>query len=94
MDLLKVMERFPDQESCITHLEKIRWKGKPHCPHCGGTSVKRRKETKIGRIGRWNCPDCPACFKATCHTVFHVFISSSLLSRQQQYPRDHYRSGF
>ena len=71
MDLLKVMERFPDQESCITHLEKIRWKGKPHCPHCGSTSVKRRNETKIGRIGRWNCPDCHACFKVTCDTVFH-----------------------
>ena len=56
MDLLKVMERFPDQESCITHLEKIRWKGKPHCPHCGSTSVKRRNETKIGRIGPLELP--------------------------------------
>jgi transposase-like protein len=71
MDLLKVMEQFPDQESCITHLEKIRWKGKPHCPHCSSTTIKRRKETKIGRIGRWNCPDCHACFKVTCGTVFH-----------------------
>ena len=37
MDLIKVMERFPDQESCIAHLEKMRWKGKPKCPHCEST---------------------------------------------------------
>ena len=34
MDVLKVMERFPDQESCIEHLERIRWQGKAVCPHC------------------------------------------------------------
>ena len=27
MDLLSVIERFPDQESCIEHLERIRWRG-------------------------------------------------------------------
>ena len=71
MDLIKVMERFPDQESCIAYLEKIRWKGKPHCPHCGSTGIGRRTETEEGRIGRWNCYDCQASFKVTCGTVFH-----------------------
>ena len=71
MDLLKVMERFPDQEACITHLEKIRWKGKTQCPHCESEHVGRREETKLGRIGRWNCHDCHATFKVTCGTVFH-----------------------
>ena len=27
MNLIEVMEKFPDQASCIAHLEKIRWKG-------------------------------------------------------------------
>ncbi|MDE0483523.1 MAG: IS1595 family transposase [Candidatus Poribacteria bacterium] len=67
MDLIKVMERFPDQESCIAHLEKIRWKGKPECPHCESSHVGKRTETKEGRIGRWNCH---ATFKVTCETVF------------------------
>ena len=71
MDLIKVMERFPDQESCIAHLEKMRWKGKPKCPHCESTHVGRRTETEEGRIGRWNCHDCHVTFKATCGTVFH-----------------------
>ena len=70
MDLLTVMERFPDQEACITHLEKIRWKDSPMCPHCESEHVGRREETKLGRIGRWNCHDCHATFKVTCGTVF------------------------
>ena len=65
MDLIKVMERFPDQESCIAHLEKMRWKGKPKCPHCESTHVGRRTETEEGRIGRWNCHDCHVTFKVT-----------------------------
>lgn len=71
MDLLKVMERFPDQESCIEHLENIRWKGKPKCPHCDCPNVARRTETEVGRIGRWQCHDCTATFKVTCKMVFH-----------------------
>ena len=35
MNLIEVMGRFPDQESCIEHLERIRWRGTPICPHCG-----------------------------------------------------------
>ena len=70
MDLLKVMERFPDQESCIAHLEKVRWGDNPSCPHCGSTFIGKRTETELGRIGRWNCHDCTATFKVTCKTVF------------------------
>ncbi len=34
MNLIEVMGRFPDQESCIEHLERIRWRGTPVCPKC------------------------------------------------------------
>lgn len=71
MDLLSVMERFPDQEACIEHLEKIRWPNKPSCPHCGSVGVVRRNEEGLGRVGRWHCNDCHASFKVTCGTVFH-----------------------
>ncbi len=71
MDLIKVMERFPDQESCIAHLEKIRWRGKPVCPHCESDHIGERTETEIGRIGRWNCHECQVSFKVTCRSVFH-----------------------
>ena len=32
MNLLKIMEVFPDQEACITYLERLRWHGSPECP--------------------------------------------------------------
>ena len=71
MNLIEVMERFPDQESCISHLEQIRWQNGTYCPHCGSIDVVRKKEDGIGRIGRWNCHDCRASFKVTCGTMLH-----------------------
>lgn len=70
MNLIEVMGRFPDQESCIAHLEKIRWGDNPNCPHCESTYIAKRTETIEGRIGRWNCYDCHPTFKVTCSTVF------------------------
>ena len=71
MNLIEVMERFPDQESCIEHLERIRWRGMPICPHCECKKVKRKKESGVGRVGRWHCKGCGASFKVTAGTVFH-----------------------
>ncbi len=72
MDLIEVMQRFPDQNACIEHLEKIRWKGEPRCPHCDSRKIyKRLSETETGRIGRWKCETCGVSFKVTQGTVFH-----------------------
>lgn len=71
MNLIEVMERFPDQESCIEHLERVRWRSMPFCPHCGSVDIRRKKEDTEGRVGRWNCHDCKASFKVTQGTVFH-----------------------
>ena len=76
MDILEIMHRFPNQDACIEHLEKIRWgDGKTTCPHCDSTKVGRKNESqdedKVGRTGRWNCYECKASFKVTCGTVFH-----------------------
>lgn len=71
MNLIEVMERFPDQESCIEHLERIRWHGTPVCPMCGCVEVKRKKEDSVGRVGRYYCSACKASFKVTQGTLFH-----------------------
>ena len=63
MNLIEIMKRFPDQESCIEHLERIRWRGKPICPHCGCKGVVRKNEDGIGRVGRYHCHDCGASSK-------------------------------
>ena len=71
MNLLEVMKRFPDQESCIEHLEEIRWGDTPECTHCGSKKVNSRHEKDQNKIGRYNCQDCKASFKVTCNTLFH-----------------------
>lgn len=75
MNLIEVMQRFPDQESCLAHLERIRWHGKPVCPHCESESVAPKNETQekdnVGRTGRYNCHECQASFKVTQGTLFH-----------------------
>ena len=70
MNLIAVLARFPDQESCIEHLERVRWQNKPICPHCECLHIKRKKENGVGRVGRWHCPHCNASFKVTHGTVF------------------------
>ena len=70
MNLIEIMERYPDQESCIDHLERVRWAGKPACTHCGSQNIRRKKEDGVGRVGRWHCKDCKASFKVTHGTVF------------------------
>ncbi len=70
MDLIKVMERFPSQESCIKYLEKVRWGANPvPCPHCESIHTGKRNES--GKVGRWNCHDCHASFRVTHGTIFH-----------------------
>jgi len=68
MNLLSIFSKFPDQEACIEHLEKVRWAGEAHCPHCGGTSVARKADG--GRMGRWNCYSCKSSFNVLAGTIF------------------------
>ena len=68
MSLADIFERYPDQESCISHLERIRWKDNPHCPHCASVDVARKQEGE--RVGRWNCHDCKSSFNVLSGTMF------------------------
>lgn len=67
MNLLTIFQRYPDQEACIEHLERVRWGDEPHCPHCGSTHVARKDDG--GRVGRWNCHGCHASFNVLSGTV-------------------------
>lgn len=85
MNLITVFELFPDQASCIRHLEKSRWGDTPACPLCGGMKVARKKENH--RVGRWNCHDCRSSFNVLSGTIFQKtkvplqkwFLAASLL---------------
>ena len=69
MDLITVVNRYPDQESCIAHLELARFdKRGAFCPYCGGTKVARKRENS--RVGRWNCYECGSSFNVLQGTIF------------------------
>lgn len=68
MNLMAIIERFPTQESCIAHLEKIRWADNPTCPRCTSENVARK--TIRGKTGEWNCHLCKSTFNVMTKTMF------------------------
>ncbi|MDE0149161.1 MAG: IS1595 family transposase [Rhodospirillaceae bacterium] len=68
MNLITIFQRYPDQEACIEHMERVRWGDEAHCPHCGSVKVARKAERY--RVGRWNCHDCKASFNVLSGTIF------------------------
>lgn len=68
MNLIEVFEKFPDQESCLSHLESIRFGPKPCCPLCGCSKVARKSDS--WRLGRWNCYGCGSSFNVLSGTIF------------------------
>lgn len=67
MNLIDIFSRYPNQESCIEHLEQVRFGDTPYCPLCGSVKVARKADTY--RIGRWNCHDCKSSFNVLSGTV-------------------------
>ena len=68
MHLMTIFQRFPDQEACIQHLERVRWGDDPHCPKCGAETVACKADGE--RVGRWNCHACHASFNVLSGTIF------------------------
>ena len=68
MNILHAMQKFSSQEKCLCHLEEIRWKDNPCCPHCGSIKVNRKSD-KV-RSHRFNCLDCHSSFSVLSETVF------------------------
>ena len=68
MNLVTIFERFPDQEACIEHLERVRFGEQSYCPLCGGLKVARKSDG--ARIGRWNYRDCKSSFNVLSGTIF------------------------
>ncbi len=68
MNLISVFNQFPDQQSCIDHLEGIRWPEKAACPLCASDRVARKVEGH--KVGRWNCHACKSSFNVLSGTIF------------------------
>ena len=67
--IIKIYRRFPTQDDCLKHLEKVRWDGDPSCPHCGADTVCEK--TEQDRRSRLQCWSCKKSFSVTVGTIFH-----------------------
>lgn len=66
MNIITVFEKFPTQESCIKHLETVRWSDNAVCPYC-----KSKNATPMPNESRYHCNTCNTSFSVTVGTIFH-----------------------
>lgn len=64
--LMALLEAFPDEESCIRHLEGLRWPNGVVCPLCG----ESRKIYHVTRNNTYKCADCRNQFSVRKGTIF------------------------
>src|SRR4030042_3095086 len=64
--LYDMMNAFPSEESCVVHLEKLRWPRGLVCPCCGSS----RKIHHVSRGHSYKCADCHKMFSVRKGTIF------------------------
>ena len=52
MNILTIADRFPNEQSCVETLERVKWQGVPRCPFYVSEDVERKHENET--VGRWN----------------------------------------
>ena len=69
ISVTQLLRIFPDNESCVKWMEKMRWNGKPTCAHCGGTEQVSDPPSKPNAY--W-CGNCRLHFSVTTGTILHA----------------------
>lgn len=64
--LVDLLSAFPDEATCIKHLEKTRWPKGIICPCCGSS----RKIYNVSRDHTYKCGDCKKQFSVRKGTIF------------------------
>ena len=65
---MEFIKLFPDKQSCLSHIEKIRWANGITCPFCGNIKIYN---TNRGF-------KCSKCLKKFSHTVATIFDNSKM----------------
>ena len=65
INLMSLMERFGDEDTCREYLEKLRWPSGVGCPRCGDMSV-----SEITTRDQFDCNSCRYRFSVTSGTIF------------------------
>lgn len=66
MNIVAIYKKFPTEADCISHIERVRWNGKPVCPYCKST-----RTTPMPSESRHHCNSCNTTFSVTVDTIFH-----------------------
>lgn len=64
--LLQMMDNFPSEKACVSHLEKMRWPKGIICPCCGSA----RKAYHVSRSEGYKCAECRKTFSVRKGTIF------------------------
>ncbi|WP_252789970.1 transposase, partial [Mucilaginibacter flavidus] len=67
MNIIEVLARYHEQETCISHLEAIRWHGEPQCPYCKSKQSSKRDGTQ-----RHHCNSCNKSYSVLVGTIFEA----------------------
>ncbi len=70
MSVPQLCRMFPDDAACRKWLEKVRWNGKPACPHCGSPDDVRPPPPS--RPSHFRCKACRRHFTVTTGTCLHA----------------------
>lgn len=63
--LTELLDKFPDEQSCIDHLTEIRWRNGAYCPYCGSVKVYTYSNRRTHK-----CGDCRQKFSIKVGTIF------------------------
>lgn len=66
MNIVSIYKKFPTEGDCISHIERVRWNGKPVCPYCKST-----RTSPMPSESRHHCNGCNTTFSVTVDTIFH-----------------------
>ena len=66
LNLVRLIDRFPNEEKCREFLENLRWPNSVGCPRCGDTSL-----CEIASRDQWDCLSCRYQFSVTAGTIMH-----------------------
>ena len=66
INLVSLIDRFPNDDKCREYLCKLRWPSGVACPRCGDMSV-----SEIHDRDQWDCNSCRYQFSVTSGTIMH-----------------------
>lgn len=78
--LLRTVMDLQTEAEAYELLERLRWRGRPECPHCGSERVfyltpkGEGRKTRTGKVSErrvWKCGACRKQFSALTGTIFH-----------------------